>query len=120
MYLTLSDINTEEFTPRQFPYEIKDIIKFAIPLDKRVWDSGDKIWYIHNTYLPLADKLIHRHTARDMLTSLNWERAWSELFLRIGAPPEVVDAVANILLQKTELDAVKTRIETARRICKEW
>lgn len=119
-YLSLSEIDIQEFTPRRFPFEIKDIIKSAIPSHKRVWDSQDKVWLIHNECIELADKLIHRHTAKDKETGLDWQSAWHVLYLRESSPLDIVDAVADVLVNKMDSPLWKGRIEAARHICKEW
>ena len=119
-YLTINDIETQDFEVRRIPYDVKTVIKTAIPVDKRVWEPDNKVWYFHKDYIAEVDKLIHRHTAIDSLTRLNWVRAWPVLYLKPNAPAEVVNAVADTLLDMTEDEATRQRIEMARTICLEW
>lgn len=119
-YLTISDVDLQEFAPRRIPYDVKDIIKAAVPVSFRVWDADDKCWHIHRDYIPTVDKLVHRHTGRDELTGLTWADSWCVLYLRQGAPESVIHAAADCLIQSTDSEAIRTRIQTARRILLEW
>lgn len=121
-YLTLQDIESQQdsFAPRRIPFSVKDIIKSAVPVHYRVWDADDKCWWIHRDYIPLADKLVYRHTGRDELTGLTWADSWCVLHLRQAAPEAVINTVADCLIQSTDSEAIRTRIQTARRILLEW
>lgn len=121
-YLTMNDIapSIDEWQPRRVDYSIKDKIKNIVPTEFRVWSNDDKLWYFHNTYIELVDKYIHRYTAVDSLTGLDWNAAWMTLYLRPGAPEVVINAACDALLGAADDPGKRTRLETARKICLEW
>lgn len=121
-YLTTSDVDLQQYAPRAFKYDsgLLSALKAEIPVSGRIWSPDDKLWYFHQSIISTADKLIHRYTATDALTGLDWRQSWMSLYLRPGAPECVINAATGALLSLTSDPARRHRIETAKRICLEW